>query len=151
MNCRGQGYNGSSNMSSSRTGVQGHILAVSPLDFYTNYQAHQLNLCVVKGCSILQICNSGGKISQIASSSSKCQHFFLKRWLTPLQNQPKVINWKTSAGHVDIYCHKNKLRSYGLWWLVMRFRHCNKSQWLSTTEFLVSFPLQWGYSAVCVA
>ena len=44
-NCRGQGDDGSPYMSSSRTGVQGRILAVSPLAFYTHCQAHQLNLC----------------------------------------------------------------------------------------------------------
>ena len=80
-NCRGQGYDGSSNMSSSRTGVQGRICAVAPLASYTHCQAHQLNLCVVKGCFIPQIRNASCVISGIArfcSNSPKRQHFFEK-------------------------------------------------------------------------
>ena len=88
MNYGGQGYDGSSNMSSSRTGVQGRILAVSPLAFYTHCQAHQLNLCVVKGCSIPQICNANGTISEIAKfiATHQSVNIFLKRRLNPLQN-----------------------------------------------------------------
>ena len=66
MNSRGQGYDGSSNMSSSRTSVQGCILAVSPLAFCSHCQAHQLNLCVVKGCSSPQIRHARGTISKTA-------------------------------------------------------------------------------------
>lgn len=76
-NCRGQGYDGASNMSSSRVGVQGRICEVAPLAFYSHCQAHQLNLCVVKGCSVPQIRNANGTLSEISkffSSSPKRQH-----------------------------------------------------------------------------
>ena len=47
MNCRGQGYDRVSNMTSSRAGFQHRICAKAPLAFYTHCQAHQLNLCIV--------------------------------------------------------------------------------------------------------
>lgn len=77
--CRGQGYDGASNMSSSISGVQARIRSVSPLAFYTHCQSHQLNLCVVKACSIPQIRNASGVISEISkffNYSPKRQHFF---------------------------------------------------------------------------
>ena len=77
--CRGQGYDGASNMSSSIAGVQARIRSVSPMAFYTHCQSHQLNLCVVKACSIPQIRNASGVISEIAkffNYSPKWQHFF---------------------------------------------------------------------------
>ena len=77
--CRGQGYDGASNMSSSIAGVQDRIRSVSPMAFYTHCQGHQLNLWVVKACSIPQIRNANGVISEIAkfyNYSPKRQHFF---------------------------------------------------------------------------
>ncbi len=77
--CRGQGYNRASSMSSSIAGVQGWIRSVSPMAFYTHCQSHQLSLCVVKACSIPQIRNASGVISEIAkffNYSPKRQHFF---------------------------------------------------------------------------
>jgi len=80
-NCRGQGYDGASNMASSRVGVQGRICEVAPLAFYSHCQAHQLNLCVVNGCSVPQIRNANGTLSEISkffSSSPKRQHLLEK-------------------------------------------------------------------------
>ena len=77
--CRGQGYDGASNMSSSHAGVQGRICEVAPLAFYTHCQSHQLNLCVVKACSVPQIRNVNGVVSEISKffySSGKRQRFF---------------------------------------------------------------------------
>ena len=74
--CRGQGYVGASNMSSSTVA---RIREASPLAFYTHCQSHQLNLCVVKACSITQVRNASGVISEIANFfnySPKRQHFF---------------------------------------------------------------------------
>ena len=79
--CRGQAYDGASNMSSSRAGVQGRISEIAPLAFYTHCQAHQLNLSIVKACSIPQIRNASQTISDISnffSSSPKRQHFLEK-------------------------------------------------------------------------
>ena len=77
--CRGQGYDGAFNMSSGTVGVQALIREVSLLTFYTHCHSHQLNLCIVKACSIPQIRNTGGLISEIAkifNYSPKCQNFF---------------------------------------------------------------------------
>ena len=84
-NCRGQGYDGASNMSSLRKGVQGRILEVSPLAFYTHCQAHQLSLCVVKACSVAPIRNSTSTVSEIAklfSFSPKRQRFLESKILS---------------------------------------------------------------------
>ena len=64
--CRGQGYDGTSCISSSNVGVQAKIREVSPLAFYTHCQSHQLNLCAVKAYSIPQIRNASGIVSEIA-------------------------------------------------------------------------------------
>lgn len=78
-NCRGQGYDGASNMSSSVCGVQGRIREQAPLAFYTHCQAHQLNLCIMKACSVPDIRNANGVVSEIVkffTYSPKRQHFF---------------------------------------------------------------------------
>ena len=62
--CRGQGYDGASSMSSSTVGVQARIREVSPMAFYTHCQSHQLNPCVIKTCSLPQIRNASGVISE---------------------------------------------------------------------------------------
>ena len=69
--CRGQGYDGASTMSSSRVGVQKRIADVAPLAFYTHYQSHQLNICVVKACSIPQIRNASLVVSDISSGHQR--------------------------------------------------------------------------------
>ena len=77
--CRGQGYDGASSMSSSSVGVQARIRQVSPLALYTHCQSHQLNLCIVKACSVPHIRNANGVISEIAkffNYSPKRQRFF---------------------------------------------------------------------------
>ena len=54
-------------MSSSTVDVQAWICAVSPMAFYTHCQSHQLHLCIVKACSVPQIRNANGVISEIAN------------------------------------------------------------------------------------
>ena len=77
--CRGQGYDGAANMSSRTVGVQARIRKASPLALYTHCKSHQLNLCIVKACSIPKIRNASGVISEVAkffNYSPKRQHFF---------------------------------------------------------------------------
>ena len=71
-------------MSSNRAGVQGRISQVVPLAFYTHCQAHQLNLCVVKACSVPQICNASATVSEISRffSSSPVRQNFLETLIT---------------------------------------------------------------------
>ena len=79
--CRRQGYDGTSSMSSSSVGAQGRIttFACSPCT-YTDCQSHQLNLCIVKACSVPCIRNTKYWFcflnSQVFNYSSKCQQFF---------------------------------------------------------------------------
>ena len=66
-------------MSSNNVGVQARIREVCPLALYTHCHSHQLNLCVIKACSIPNIRNANGVISEIAkyfNYSPKRQHFF---------------------------------------------------------------------------
>ena len=50
-NIRGQGYDGASNMSSARVGVQALIRHESPLAVYTHCSSHCLNLVICHSCS----------------------------------------------------------------------------------------------------
>ena len=50
-NIRGQGYDGASNMSSNRVGVQALIRQHSPLAFYTHCSGHCLNLVICHSCN----------------------------------------------------------------------------------------------------
>ena len=91
--CRGQGYDGASSMSSSNMGVQGRICRVSPLALYTHCHSHQLNLCIVRACSIPQIRNANGAISEIAkffNYSPKRQRFFEHIIDSVLPNEKRV-------------------------------------------------------------
>ena len=49
-NCRGQGYDGASNMSSVRPGTQALLLKECPMAVYTHSRAHGLNLAIVHSC-----------------------------------------------------------------------------------------------------
>ena len=52
---RRQGYDGASNMSGSRSGVQARILQEAPLATYVHCSSHCLNLVIVKSCSLTDI------------------------------------------------------------------------------------------------
>ena len=54
--CRGQGYDGASNMSCTG-GVQGRLLAENSKAVYMHCNSHILNLCIVKACSLPYIRN----------------------------------------------------------------------------------------------
>lgn len=56
-NLRGQGYDGASNMSGVRNGVQALIQQKNPLAIYTHCCSHVLNLVIVKSCSVPDIRN----------------------------------------------------------------------------------------------
>ena len=56
-NIRGQGYDGASNMSSERVGVQALIRKESPLAVYTHCSGHCLNLVISHSCSTPMVRN----------------------------------------------------------------------------------------------
>ena len=56
-NMHGQGYDGASNMSSNRVGVQALIRQVAPLASYIHCNSHCLNLVISKSCSLPAIRN----------------------------------------------------------------------------------------------
>lgn len=62
--CRGQAYDGASNMSSSGAGVQGIITQQYPKARYVHCNAHILNLTIVKACSERAINNMNGSVTQ---------------------------------------------------------------------------------------
>ena len=66
-NCRGQGYDGASAMSSERKGVSGRILQKNPKALYVHCSNHRLNLVVAKACSIFPVKNMLGQAQKIVS------------------------------------------------------------------------------------
>lgn len=66
MDIRGQGYDGASNMSGSRQGVQALIMARNPQAVYTHCCSHVLNLVIVKSCSLPAIRNMFGTVQKVA-------------------------------------------------------------------------------------
>lgn len=65
-NLRGQGYDGGSNMSGRKNGVQALILEDQPLAVYTHCFNHQLNLCISKACEVQAIRNLVGIIGTVS-------------------------------------------------------------------------------------
>ena len=78
-NCRGQGCDGASNMSSAR-GVQGRLLAGNPKAMYIHCNSHVLNLCIVEACSLPPIRNMNSTITESTFFSKIVQNskYFLK-------------------------------------------------------------------------
>jgi hypothetical protein len=66
-NCRGQGYDGASAMSSERKGVSGRIQQKNHKAIYVHCSSHRLNLVVAKACSILPVKNMLGQAQKIVS------------------------------------------------------------------------------------
>lgn len=69
-NMRGQGYDGASNMSSNRVGVQARIREKAPLATYMHCNGHCLNLVISKSCALPQVRN-------VISRLQQCCRFFL--------------------------------------------------------------------------
>ena len=67
LNCRGQGYDGASNMSSQARGVQGLIASRNPKAVYVHCNSHVLNLVIVKACSLPSVRNMSGTVTEIAN------------------------------------------------------------------------------------
>ena len=65
-NCRGQGYDGASSMSSKARGVSGRILRKNPKALYVHCSSHRLNL-VAKPCTLPVVRNMLGQAKKIAS------------------------------------------------------------------------------------
>jgi len=66
-NLRGQGYDGSANMSGKNNGAQALIQNYQPLSFYTHCFSHSLNLCLFKACNVPSIKNMLGIVSCVAT------------------------------------------------------------------------------------
>ncbi|XP_068217819.1 52 kDa repressor of the inhibitor of the protein kinase-like [Palaemon carinicauda] len=80
-NLRGQGYDGASAMSSSRTGINGRIMQVAPYAIYSHCQSHLLNLSIASSCKLPAVQNMIGSLNGVFlffSNSPKCQSLFEK-------------------------------------------------------------------------
>ena len=69
-NMHGQGYDGASNMSSDRVGMQARIREKAPLATYVHCNGHRLNLVISKSCTLPQVRN-------VISRLQECCRFFL--------------------------------------------------------------------------
>ena len=63
---RGQCYDGSSNISGSRTGCSAIVQEQAPMAIYAHCAAHQLNLAVVSSCKIQAFLNAESLIGEVA-------------------------------------------------------------------------------------
>ena len=78
--CRGQGYDGATNMSS-MNGVQGRLSAENAKATYVHCNCHVLNLCIVAACALPPIRNMNSTITETAyffHNSAKRQSFLEK-------------------------------------------------------------------------
>lgn len=94
-NCRGQGYDGATNMSGAN-GVQGLISAENSKAVYVHCNSHVLNLCIVDACSLRPIRNMSSAITETANffhNSAKRQVFL-----------EKVVDNRTSTVKVKDLC-----------------------------------------------
>ena len=66
-NCRGQGYDGASTMSSKTKGASGCLLTKNPKALYVHCSSHRLNLVVAKACQIPTIVQMLGRAQRIAN------------------------------------------------------------------------------------
>ncbi len=76
-NCRGQGYDGATNMSAAN-GVQGHLSVENSKVVYVHCNCHILNLCIVNACSLPPTRNMSSAITETANffqNSAKRQIF----------------------------------------------------------------------------
>ena len=87
---RGQGYDGASNMSSSRVGVQKRIKQVSPLASYVHCSGHCLNLVITKSCSLPDVRN-------VIERLQYCCRFFLN---SPKRSGVLELIVSTNVPHV---------------------------------------------------
>ncbi len=62
-NCRGQGYNGASNMSA-RHGVQGILNKENNKELYVHCNSHILNLCIVQAFCLPSLQNMNGTVTE---------------------------------------------------------------------------------------
>lgn len=63
--CRGQSYDGASNMSSSKRGVREYIRQMSPRAVYVHCHSHRLNLVIFHSCSHPAIKYMGDKLKSV--------------------------------------------------------------------------------------
>nr|XP_023028330.1 zinc finger MYM-type protein 1-like [Leptinotarsa decemlineata] len=66
--CRGQAYDGGSNMGGKMKGIQTRISSTKPLAFFTHCASHRLNLAISTACTVPSIRNAIGVISSVATS-----------------------------------------------------------------------------------
>jgi hypothetical protein len=103
-NCRGQGYDGASNMSA-RRGVQGILMAENSKATYVHCSSHVLNLCIVQACSLQAIRNMNGTVTESSYffSNSPKRQMFLER---VVDKQTKVVKVKDLCRTRWIYRHE---------------------------------------------
>lgn len=102
--CRGQGYDGATNMSG-RHGVQGILSADNPLATYIHCNAHVLNLCIMKACSLPFIKTMNAAVTETANflhNSPKRQHFFE----AVVDGRSKVVKVKDLCRTRWVYRHE---------------------------------------------
>ena len=98
-NMHGQGCDGASNMSSSKSGVQARINEEAPLATYVHCNGHCLNLVISKSCALPQVRN-------VIERLKNCCLFFLKGQMNQNFDIWSLVSLKqlnTKTDHYKVY------------------------------------------------
>ncbi|KAJ8885669.1 hypothetical protein PR048_011867 [Dryococelus australis] len=134
--CRGQAYDGVSNMSGKFKGVQARIATVQPLAIYSHYANHRLNLAISKAYSVASIRNTIG-LPQLKKGKHAVKMMWETRWfekhdtgLTFLDTLPclpvALETTSESSESKEAMCFHfftlySRLSSLSVWWFWLRF------------------------------
>ena len=95
-NCRGQCYDGASNMAGQYSGLAARICQINPLALYTHCASHRLNLCVAAACQIQSVRNMMSSVTKVGTffNTPKRQLLLAKmiRKFIPTSSHTKLID-----------------------------------------------------------
>ena len=102
-NCRGQGYDGASAMSSQVKGVSGRILTKNPKALYFHCSSHRLNLVVAKTCELPSVKNMLGTAQKISSffSPSPLRTQLLKKKMAEIGSKRQKLKSPSTTRWVE--------------------------------------------------
>jgi hypothetical protein len=127
--CRGQGYDGASAMSSKSKGVSGRILQKNPKPLYVHCSSHRLNLVIAKTCGIQTVKNMLSyaqtissfftpspkrtqllkkKMKEIGSKRQKLGAPSTTRWVERITNLDEFVNAFEAIVHSLMYMKENE-------------------------------------------
>lgn len=94
--CRGQSYDGAGNMAGKIKGAAAKIKNIYPQAIYIHCTSHQLNLCVMKACTIQMVRNMMATVTELANffNFSPKRQSVLEKKIEELCPESKVFKLK---------------------------------------------------------